>query len=71
MRKLLMKLLGQFSAPATSKMEVYVTVVNDFWPLTDVTKNSILDVKGDLRSSPVIIHIIIAISVAELHLKFI
>ena len=71
MRKLLMKLLGQFSAPATSKMEVYVTVVNDFWPLTDVTKNSILDVKGDLRSAPVIIHIIIAISVTEPHLKFI
>ena len=39
--------------------------------LADVTKNSILDVKGDLQSAPVIIHIIIAISVTEPHLKFI
>ena len=45
-------------------MEVYVTVVNDFWPLIDVTKNSILDVERDLGLS-VIIHIIIATSVTE------
>ena len=32
-------------------MEVFVTVVNDFQPLTDVTKNSILDVKGNLQSA--------------------
>ena len=48
-------------------MEVYVTVVNDFYPLTDVTKNSILDVEGDLRSATVIIHIIMAILVTEPH----
>ena len=52
-------------------MEVYVSVVNDFQPLTDVTKNSTLDVEGDLRSASVIIHIIIAILVTEPHLKFI
>ena len=52
-------------------MEVYVTVVNDLKPLTDVTKNSILDVEGNLRSACVIIHIIIAIWVTELHLKLI
>ena len=57
-------------------MEVYVTVVNDFYPLTDVTKNYILDVDGDLRSACVIIHIIIAISnsfqihLIWAHLKF-
>ena len=45
-------------------MEVYVPVVNDFWPLIDVTKNSILDVERDLSLS-VIIHIIIATSVTE------
>ena len=45
-------------------MEVYVPVVNDFWPLIDVTKNSILDVERDLGLS-VIIHIIIATSVTE------
>ena len=39
--------------------------------LADVTKNSILSVKGDLRFAPVIIHIIIATSVTEPHLKFI
>ena len=52
-------------------MEVYVTVVNDFYPLTDVTKNSILNVEGGLKSASVIIHIIISISVTEPHLKFI
>ena len=53
-----MKLLGWF-------FFFYLTVVNDFQPLTDVTKNFILDINS------VIIHIIIAISVTELHLKFI
>ena len=39
--------------------------------LADVTKNSILNVKGDVWSAPVTIHIIIAISVTEPYLKFI
>ena len=51
-------------------MEVYVTVVNNFYPLTDVTKNSILDIEGNLRFAPVIINIIISISLTEPHLKF-
>ena len=71
MHKLLIKLLGRFQSPRTSKMEVYTTVVNDFQPLTDVAKSSILDVEGDLKSASVIIHIITAISVTEPHLKFI
>ena len=45
MHKLLMKLLGRSSPLTTSKMEVYVTVVNDLQPLTDITKNSTLDVE--------------------------
>ena len=52
-------------------MEIYVTVVNNFYPLPDVKKNSILDAEADLTSACVIIHIIIAISVTELHLKLI
>ena len=52
-------------------MDVYVTVVNDFYPLMNVTKSFILDIEGYLRSASVIIHIIIAISVTEPNLKFI
>ena len=69
MHKLRMKLLGHFSPPKKSKMEFYVAIFNNFYSLTDVTKNSILDAEGYLRSA--IIHIIIAILVTELHLKFI
>ena len=32
--------------PATSKIELFVTLVNDLQPLTKVTKNFILDVAG-------------------------
>ena len=55
--KLRIKFLERFSPPQKQ--------------LTDVTKNSILDVEGDLRSASVIIHIVIAILVTEPHLKFI
>ena len=34
--------------PVTSKMELFLTIVNGFNPLTIVTKNSILDVSGVL-----------------------
>ena len=33
---------------ATSKMELFVTIVNGFKPLTIITKRSILDVAGVL-----------------------
>ena len=35
-------------APATSKMEHFVTIVNGFQPLTIITKRSILDVAAVL-----------------------
>ena len=37
--------------PAASIMDLLVTLVNDVLPLTVVTKNSILDVAGDVDSS--------------------
>ena len=35
---------GVSRTPETSKMELFVTLVNSFQPLTDATKNSILAV---------------------------
>ena len=35
---------GLTQSPATSKMELFHTLLDDFQPLTNVTKNSILDV---------------------------
>ena len=67
MHTLLIKLLGQFSPPQHLRWRTYVTVVGNFYLLTDVLKNFILDVIGDLRSASAIIHIIIAISVTEPH----
>ena len=67
MHKLLIKLLGWFSPPYHLRWRSYVTVINDFELLTDVAKNSILDVNVDLMSASVIIHIIIAILVTEPH----
>ena len=42
---------GICRAPATSKMELFVTLLNNFQSLTNVTKNSILDVMGVLDPS--------------------
>ena len=42
---------GICRAPATSKMELFVTLLNDFQSLTNVTKNYILDVMGVLDPS--------------------
>ena len=39
---------GICRAPATSKMELFVTLLNSFQLLTNVTKNYILDVMGVL-----------------------
>ena len=35
---------GYLGTPPTSEIELFVTLVNDFQPLTNVRKNSILDV---------------------------
>ena len=35
---------GYQGSPPTSEIELFVTLVNDFQPLTNVRKNSILDV---------------------------
>ena len=37
--------------PATSNMEIYVTLVNGWKPLTNVTKSFILDVAGVLDTA--------------------
>ena len=42
---------GISRAPTTSKMELFVTLLNSFQPLTNVTKNSTLDVVGVLDLS--------------------
>ena len=39
---------GGSSTAATSKMEPFVIIVNGFWPLTIITKRSILDVAAVL-----------------------
>ena len=36
--------IGYLGTPPTSEIELFVTLVNDFQPLTNVRKNSILDV---------------------------
>ena len=41
-------LYGGSRASATSKMECFVIIVNDFQPLTIITKHSILDVAAAL-----------------------
>ena len=40
----ILKLRGGSRAAATSKMELFVIIVNGFQPLTIITKSSILDV---------------------------
>ena len=42
---------GICRAPAISKMELFMTLLNGFHSLTNVTKNYILDVMGVLDSS--------------------
>ena len=42
------RLKGVFRTHATTKMELFVTLVNGFQSLTNVTKTSILDVAGVL-----------------------
>ena len=44
---------GISRAPATSKMELFVTLLDGFHPLTNVTKNPILDV-GSPRSASIV-----------------
>ena len=41
---------GGSRADATSKMQCFVIIVNDFQPLAIITKHSILDVSADLVS---------------------
>ena len=45
---------GICRAPMTSKMELFVTLLDDFQSLTNVTKNYILDVMGVLDPSPLL-----------------
>ena len=45
-----MVLRGGSRAAATSKVECFVIIVNDFQPLTIITKRSILDVSAALVS---------------------
>ena len=47
---------GICRAPATSKMELFVNLLNNFQSLTNVTKNYILDVMGVLDPS-LLLHI--------------
>ena len=47
---------GICRAPATSKMELFVSLLNNFQSLTNVTKNYILDVMGVLDPS-LLLHI--------------
>ena len=54
---LMSKLRGISTTPATSKMKFFVTLVNGFQPLTNITKNSMLDVAGFLETSLIITHI--------------
>ena len=42
------KCSGASTTPETSNMELFVTLVNGFEPLTNVTKNSMLDAFGVL-----------------------
>ena len=42
------KTRGGSRAPATSKMELFVVIVNSFQPLTIITKRAILDVAAAL-----------------------
>ena len=57
MLTLMSKLRGVYRTPATSKMKLFVTFVNGFQPLTNLTKNSMLDVAGVLETSLIIIHV--------------
>ena len=47
MQQIYRKTRGGSKAAATSKMERFVIIVNDFQPLTIITKRSILDVAAD------------------------
>ena len=54
---LMSKLRGVSRIPATSKMKVFVTLVNGFQQLTNVTNNSMLDVAGVLETSLIVTYI--------------
>ena len=45
---------GICRAPTTSNMELFMTLLNGFQSLTNVTKNYILDVMGVLDPSPLL-----------------
>ena len=47
---------GGFRAAATSKMEPFVIIVNDFHKLTIITKHSIFDVAAVLDPPLIIVH---------------
>ena len=51
------KLRGVSRTPATSKMKFFVTLVNGFQPLINVTKNSMLDVAGILETPLIVTYI--------------
>ena len=53
--------------PATSKMKFFVTLVNGFQPLTNVTTNSMLDLAGVLETPLIIIHIKVFIYLPVFH----
>ena len=50
------KLRGVPRTPATSKMKLFVTLVNGFHPFTNVTKKSMSDIAGVLETPLIIIH---------------
>ena len=52
---------------ATSKMKFFVTLVNGFQPLTNVTTNSMLDLAGVLETPLIIIHIKVFIYLPVFH----
>ena len=61
------KLRDVSKTPATSKMKFFVTLVNGFQPLTNVTKNSMLDLAGVLETPLIIIHIKVFIYLPVFH----
>ena len=50
---------GGYRAAATSKMELFVIIVNGFQPLTMITKHSILDVPVALDPPLMLLYILI------------
>ena len=53
---LMSKFRGVSRTPLTSKIKLFVTLVNGFQPLTNVTKNSMLDVARFLETPLIVIY---------------